>query len=352
MLYNTFMNKTYKPTLAKNYTPTISVIMATFNSSRTIEESLASVRTQNYPQEKIEIILADGGSSDTTLKIVKKYNVKVIKVPKHLQNAEYNKGIGINAAKNEILFLLDHDNVLPHGEWFNKMVIPFREHKEIVGVEPLRFHYDPNMSVLDRYFALLGGNDPVAYYLHKDSHLSWAYDDYNLVGKSKDMGSYYLVKFQPNQIPALGGNGAAIRREVLLKNADADPDHFFHIDVHVDLIKKGFNTYAFFKDSIIHLTNNKVIPFLIRRKYFVEKYHFEDLSKRRYSVYEQKKDTLNLIKYVIFSITFVVPLYDSIKGFIKVRDIAWFIHPFMCFSMVFVYGIPTVKEGLKRVFKK
>ncbi len=165
------------------------------------------------------------------------------------------------------------------------------------------------------------------------------------------MGEYYLVKFNKNKVPALGGNGAAMRRELLLKEAHADPDHFFHIDVNVDLIRKGFNTYGLFKDSIIHLTNNKVIPFLLRRRFYIEKYHFEDLSKRRYSIYEPKKDRGNLIKYIILSITFVKPLYDSFRGFLKIHDVAWFIHPFMCFTMLIVYGVPTIKEEVKRVFK-
>jgi glycosyltransferase involved in cell wall biosynthesis len=330
----------------------ISVVMATFNSRRTIEGALKSIRDQDYPQDKIEIILADGGSTDKTIQIAKKFNVTIVKVPKELQNAEYNKGVGVNNAKNEIVFLLDHDNSLPHNNWFKKMITPFLEDKNIVGVEPLRFHYDPKMTLLDRYFALLGGNDPVAYYLGKDSHLSWAFDTYNLYGKSRDMGDYYLVKFNKNKIPALGGNGAALRRELLLKEANADPENFFHIDVNVDLIRKGFNTYALFKDSIIHLSNNKIVPFLLRRKYFIEKYHFEDMSKRRYSIYEPKKDRWNLIKYVFISATFIKPIYDSLRGYMKIHDVAWFIHPFMCFSMVILYGIPTVKEEVKRVFKK
>jgi len=330
----------------------LSVVMASFNSARTIARSLKSIRDQDYPQNKIEIIIADGGSTDKTLEIVKKYKVRIINVPPALQGAEYNKGMGVNRAKNEILFMLDSDNILPHKKWFRKMIVPFLENKEIVGVEPLRFHYDPKMTLLDRYFALLGGSDPVAYYFGKDSHLSYAFDKYNLYGESQDMGGYYKVKFNKNNIPALGGNGAAMRRELVIKEAKADPDHFFHIDVNVDLIKKGFNTYGLFKDSIIHLTNNKVIPFLLRRKFYIEKYHFEDLSKRRYSIYEPKKDRGNLIKYVILSVTFVKPIYDSIRGFIKVHDVAWFIHPFMCFIMLIVYGVPTVKEEVRRVFKK
>jgi len=330
----------------------ISIVIATFNSERTIKKSLESIKKQHYPKNKIETIIVDGGSKDNTLDIAKEYSVKIFKTPKHLQNAEYNKGVGVNKAKNEIVLLLDHDNILPHEKWLEKMILPFMENKDIVGVEPMRFYYDSNMTILDRYFALLGGNDPVAYYLGKDSHLSWAFDKYNLYGKSKDVGKYYIVEFSPDKVPALGGNGAAIRRKLLLKEAKADPKNFFHIDVNVDLINKGFNKYGIFKDSIIHLTNNKLIPFLLRRKYFIEKYHFQDIDKRRYSIYEPSKDKWNLLKYIIISITFIKPLYDSIKGYVKIHDIAWFIHPFMCFAMVILYGYPTIKEGVKNVFKK
>ncbi len=323
----------------------ISVVIATFNSARTIKQSLESVRNQNYPQELIEIVISDGGSTDKTLTIVKKYNVRIVNVPNELQNAEYNKGLGVNAAKNDILLLLDSDNILPHKEWIKKMVIPFIENKEVVGVEPLRFHYDPKMTLLDRYFSLLGGNDPVAYYLNKDSHLSWAFDTYNLYGQYKDMGAYYLVKFAPDKVPALGGNGAAMRRKLLLKEASADPDNFFHIDVNVDLVRKGFNTYGIFKDSIIHLSNNSVIRFLKRRRYYIEKYHFEDMRKRRFSVYEAPKDNFNLVKYCVYSATFVKPLYDSVRGYSKIHDVAWFLHPLMCFAMLVIYGTATIRQG-------
>lgn len=330
--------------------PTISIVIATFNSERTLKMCLESVKKQEYDKKLIETIIVDGGSNDSTLKIAKKYKTKIINVPLSKQSAEYNKGVGVDKAKNEILLLLDHDNALPHGLWLNKMVKPFMEDKKIVGVEPLRFFYDRKMSILDRYFSLIGGPDPVAYYFGKNSHLSWSFDNYNLAGEAEDKGDYYLVKFNRNRIPALGGNGAAVKRELLLKYAKADPEHFFHIDVHVDLIKKGYNRYGIFKDSIAHYTNNKFFPFLKRRRYFIEKYHFQDQSKRRYSIYEPKKDRVNLIKYVIISGTFIIPVIDSFRGFMKIHDPAWFIHPFICFSMLIVYGVPTVREEVKRIF--
>ena len=49
--------------------PTISVVIATHNSSRTLGRCLQSIRSQEYPQEKIEIIISDGASTDTTREI-------------------------------------------------------------------------------------------------------------------------------------------------------------------------------------------------------------------------------------------------------------------------------------------
>lgn len=330
-------------------TPTISVVIATFNSERTLGLCLQRVKEQSYDKRKIEVIIADGGSKDSTLKIAKDNNVKIVKVNPKKQNAEYNKGIGLKHTKNEIVLFLDHDNIMPHSNWLNNIVEPFMKDKEIIGVEPLRFHYDPKMTPLDRYFALFGGSDPVVYYLGKTSHLSYAQAKYNLFGKSKDMGSYYKITFSKKNIPALGGNGAALKKSLLLKYAKSDPQNFIHTDVVADLIRDGHNKYAIIKDTIIHLTNNKVLPFLARRKYFIEKYQLEEAFRRRYYIYDPKKDKLKLLRYIILSVTLVIPLKDSIKGFIKVRDFAWFLHPFMCIAFVIIYSIPVFKGGIRSV---
>lgn len=331
----------------KNY-PSISVTMATYNSESSLELSLDSLFSQDYPKEKIELIIADGGSRDRTLEILKKYKHRLINVPPDKQEAEYNKGIAVSQAKNEIILLIDHDNILPHKNWLKNMVAPLMENEEITGVEVLRFTHNPKDNILDRYFALIGGVDPVPYYLGKDARLSWAYDSYNLLGKSIDKGRYFLVEFSVPKIPTLGANGAMLRRN-LLKYAQADPENFFHIDINYDLIKKGYNKYAFVKDDIIHYKKTKFIEFIkfmIRRRKIMERQYFQSLKKRRYAVFVSSDDKIGLIRFVIYSLTFVKPFYDSLRGYIKVRDRAWFLHPFVCFSFLLVYGLAVVNRSL------
>src|SRR3989344_2698321 len=331
--------------------PAVSIVIATFNSERTLPECLKSVKKQVYPGS-VDIIIADGGSIDKTLSLAREFNIQVISIDKEKQNAEYNKAVGLSKAKGDIVLFLDHDNIMPHKNWIKALVRPFLEHKEIVIVEPLRFHYDPNMTLLDRYFALYGGSDPVVYYLGKNSHLSWAYDSYHLLGKAIDCGSYYKVQFSKDKIPALGGNGAAFRREILLRNADTEPQNFIHTDVAADLIRNGFNSVAFTKDSIANLTNNKIAHFLLRRRHFLQEYYFRKSRKRRFLIYDPKKDTGMLIFYILLTLTFVVPFLGALRGFRKIHDYAWFIQPFMCYAFLVVYGFAVVKERIYGFLEK
>lgn len=327
----------------------LSVVMATFNSARTLDLALKAIANQEY-LGSIEIIVADGGSTDETLAIAKQYRAIIVPVPKEKQGAEYNKGMAVAAAKNEVLVFLDHDNILPNKRWLTHMVQPLIDDKDIFGAGCLRFEPDPSMTSLDRYFALIGSPDPIPFFFNKSGHQSWLYSGFHLRGQLIDeKKNYYIVTLDPERLPALGGNGSVLRRS-LIKKAKANPDDFFHIDIHVDLARKGYLKYAFVKETVKHLTNNNLIPFLARRRYFIVKYHFEDHSRRRYSVYEPQKDKWLLVGYIIYSATFVGPLYHAVLGFLKRPDPAWFIHPVMCFSMLIVYGIPTVREELRRVF--
>src|SRR6202022_4297186 len=53
--------------------PGISILMPTLNAERYLEGALKSIRSQDYPAELIEIIVADAGSTDSTLALLERY---------------------------------------------------------------------------------------------------------------------------------------------------------------------------------------------------------------------------------------------------------------------------------------
>lgn len=332
--------------------PHVSCVIAAYNSEKTIDACLQSIRIQDYPQDKITIIMVDGGSKDNTLKIAKRWQAKIIHSPPHLQSAEYNKGIGVNAAKGEFLLFLDHDNILPHKKWLQNMLRPMIENKDVIGVETLYIHYDKSYSILDRYLGLFGSLDPVAHYLGKVDKLLQGKKKYSLFGEANEYELYYIVRFDPSFVPAIGSNGFLGRRKIIVENADIRPNNFFHTDIQVDLIRKGFNTYAFIKDDIIHHTGYQNIwGFLARRKLFMEQYHIKGHAKRRHSIF-QREDTLQLIKFIVYALTFVKPTYDAIVGYRRIKDRAWFLHPILCFMFLALYGYVITKFTFVNQYKK
>ena len=86
----------------------ISIITATFQSARTLGDTIDSVRRQTWPE--IEHIIVDGGSSDDTLGIVAAHTqlVKVVSEPDRGIYDAMNKGIGM--ADGEIIGILNSDD--------------------------------------------------------------------------------------------------------------------------------------------------------------------------------------------------------------------------------------------------
>lgn len=87
----------------------VSIITPSFNQGRYIEETILSVQNQTY--KNIEHIVIDGGSSDQTIDILKKYSSSIswISEPDNGQTEAINKGIKIS--HGEIIAYLNSDDV-------------------------------------------------------------------------------------------------------------------------------------------------------------------------------------------------------------------------------------------------
>lgn len=58
-------------TVVAEWTPTIDVLVAAYNEERYILRCLDSVLAQDYPRERVRVLVLDGGSSDRTVPLVK-----------------------------------------------------------------------------------------------------------------------------------------------------------------------------------------------------------------------------------------------------------------------------------------
>ena len=94
--------------------PRISVITITYNSEATLEETILSVTEQGYPA--LEYVIIDGGSTDGTLDIIKKYQDRiqvVVSEPDRGISDAFNKGIANSTG--EIIGIINSDDILMPG---------------------------------------------------------------------------------------------------------------------------------------------------------------------------------------------------------------------------------------------
>lgn len=87
----------------------ISIITVTYNSGKTLRDTIASVLNQTHPD--IEYIVIDGASTDNTLEILAEYAGRIARVVSEPDRGIYdamNKGIGL--ATGEIVGLLNSDD--------------------------------------------------------------------------------------------------------------------------------------------------------------------------------------------------------------------------------------------------
>lgn len=92
--------------------PLISIITPSFNRADMITDAVESVRAQNDPA--CEHIIVDGGSTDGTLEVLKKYpHLRVISEPDEGMYDALNKGIHL--ARGEIVGWLNTDDRLAPG---------------------------------------------------------------------------------------------------------------------------------------------------------------------------------------------------------------------------------------------
>ena len=78
--------------------PSVSVIVPIRNESRSIERTLRSLLTQDYPSDQFEVIVADGFSTDNTVAIVRELqgefpNLQLVYNPKRFSSAARNAAI-------------------------------------------------------------------------------------------------------------------------------------------------------------------------------------------------------------------------------------------------------------------
>jgi len=229
-----FLEKEGFPILA-NY-PAISIIIPVRNRPEEIAACLNSLSQLDYPPEKIEIIVVDDASNDSTPDVVSKFPVKLIALKEHKQ-ASFCRNLAAQCAKGSILAFIDSD-CLADPLWLRELIPAFRDTS--IGAVG---------GMVDSYF--------------EENRL----DHYEKVKSSLNMGSWSKSSREGEKFFYVPSCNLLVRQALFLRLGGFKDD--LHVGEDVDfcwrLQDDGCHVEYRPVGKVYHKHRNRLRPFCIRR---------------------------------------------------------------------------------------
>lgn len=131
--------------------PIISVVIPTLREEQFLERTLKNFESLQIPHE---IIITDGGSTDETLDIARRYTDKVVMWrEQRRQTFGEAKNAGAGIAFGTFLVFIDADVIIPSPQsFFEEMLKMFESNKLVAATVPLK-PYAENRSLTDALFS-------------------------------------------------------------------------------------------------------------------------------------------------------------------------------------------------------
>lgn len=296
-------------------TPFLSIIVpARTRTDPQLRRFLASVEKQDYPKNRMEVLVVTEG------------------------NSEQAKAIGIQRSCGDILGFFCADNEMRDTNFLTGMVW-YASQPGFTGAYTAQYDHVRTDKPLSRYFALLGANDPLCWWLNRADRQSYLHKPF--VGCVDFNSMLPLVR-----LPSIGDNGFFIKRSALAK-VTINPDTHFPMDVCVDLRAAGESTYWITPFKLWHRSGENFFGYFRRRYVYTRELYFKQREKRRWHMVE-RGDWLRVLLFCAASVCVVPHLWVSLRGFRSSRDPAWFLHPVVSLGCTFLYAICFIRWGLKR----
>ncbi|MFZ3387221.1 MAG: glycosyltransferase family 2 protein, partial [Candidatus Hydromicrobium sp.] len=189
--------------------PEISISIVNLNGEKYLKDCLDSIKKLNYPQDKLEIILVDNGSTDKSLNLVSSGypQVKIIKNGKNMGFAFANNQAA-RAAKGEYVAFLNNDTRVDK-DWLIELLRPIYMDKEVVASG------SKVLSIDGKKLDFVGG---MINFEGKGFQIDY--------GVPADKDKYNLYSY----LPFVNGGAMMVDRRVFLETGGFDEDFFAYYE--------------------------------------------------------------------------------------------------------------------------
>lgn len=290
----------------------MAFVMPVLNGSGLLKSSLQTIKAQDYPSDKLELIVADGGSMDDSAAVARSFGAEVITNP--LKLAEPGVDLAIKKASADIVFVMASDNGLPRPDWTRLMVKPFIDRPDVVGAYT-HIVPAPEDNGFTRYYCKLHV-EPFTWFVYGDACNPRYFDR---AYRRKFSGDGYVVhEFSAMKHPLLAfAQGFGLRRN-FVRRQDYEHDDILPVIQMIEEGKElayvpGAGVYHHHLESFTHYV--KKYTWRIGNSLNKEKVGFD-----RRGPYLSRWRIFRKYLFEFYGLSVVFPLFDSIRLAVRERD--------------------------------
>lgn len=311
--------------------PAISIIIATFNSAQTLPLVLESIMRQTFPRDKIEVFIVDGGSTDETLHIAKKYNGVVINNPKIEPVSA--KLLGYVHAKGDYIVYLDADEVIDNPNSLTLKHSIFKSDERIKAVIGSGYKNPKNASFSTSYINDFG--DPFSFFIYRLSKNSKYYYSglkqlFSVITENPASVIFDFSEKGKGLLLELGAANSMMNLKYLRKSFSVfTPETFAHL--FQNLISKSKYVSMTKDDPVIHFSTPDLISYLNKINWRIKNniFHISKMGNSGFIGREKfQSDFPKLKKYLFipYAYSVILPFMDSLWLALTRRKINYFLH--------------------------
>jgi glycosyltransferase involved in cell wall biosynthesis len=294
--------------------PKVSIVIPVLNAAGVLGNCLRSICSQDYPQDRVELLIADGRSSDNTRQVAELCGARVLDNPHRI--AEQGKRVALAVATGEFVVFVDADNELTHPDFLRLAVQALRDHPKALGVESY-YPASPRMGSFCRYLnATLHVGDPISWLMSVNPV------PLGVAGEAERWG------FPEGRFAyPLGANGFVYRRADL--ESVGALNGFEDTQMALKMAQSGKHEWLRLKGrGVYHYLVGGLWDFMRKRRRQAY-HHFSLRQKSTLSWTTQRPQTTPLLACV-YCATLLGPVYHTLRGLVRTGDTRWLWHPVAC----------------------
>jgi len=338
--------------------PVFSIIIPTYNSGKNLSIVLGALKQQSFPQNKIEIIIVDGGSRDNTLKIAKEYKCKIIPNPKVQQ--VFAKHLGHIKAKGRYVVHLDSDEELQNIDSLKINYYFFRRFRKVKALLTSGYivpeGYNPVNYLINDF------GDPFTYFMHRNSTTFKSFEHLlkkfgKVVYQDKNGVVFDFSKIQSLPLIELSAIGFTIDKKFVDKHIPELKTNPYLISQLFYLLVKEKALFAYIKNEpVVHYSASGIVEHLkkIRSRVINNIYRTEMgmsafTGRVRYYPFRYKVKQYLFIPYTL---SLVLPTIDALRLTIARKKLIFLLYPIISLytlALIFYYYLLKILKIMPEV---